>query len=156
MRAKLAAQKRNATVATKPPAEQPPEHPVPLEPFVQGSSIEGPSNVNASNTESNSLVGSLADTGVDVEDMEHLQLSLQEAFFLAWALGCLEILHPSTVRYTTLHHPATESLSVDTTGSIPISRRYLACISYLLVYTAIFSVQIAPRGGCRASVETPR
>jgi tRNA-splicing endonuclease subunit Sen2 len=35
------------------------------------------------------------------EDMEHLQLTLPEAFFLAWALDCLTIYHPKTVW---LHH----------------------------------------------------
>jgi tRNA-splicing endonuclease subunit Sen2 len=33
-----------------------------------------------------------------LEDMEHMQLTLPEAFFLAWALGCLTIYHPKTVR----------------------------------------------------------
>ena len=33
-----------------------------------------------------------------IEDLEHLQLSLQEAFFLVWALDCLTVLHPETVR----------------------------------------------------------
>lgn len=31
-------------------------------------------------------------------DVEHLQLTLQEAFFLAWGLDCLTILDPRTVR----------------------------------------------------------
>ncbi|KAK7056195.1 tRNA splicing endonuclease subunit sen2 [Paramarasmius palmivorus] len=31
------------------------------------------------------------------EDMEHLQLTLQEAFFLSWGLGCLCVLDPETV-----------------------------------------------------------
>ncbi|KAG1905876.1 uncharacterized protein F5891DRAFT_1006992 [Suillus fuscotomentosus] len=31
-----------------------------------------------------------------IQDLEHLQLSLQEAFFLVWALDCLTILHPQT------------------------------------------------------------
>ncbi|KAF9078756.1 hypothetical protein BDP27DRAFT_1206732 [Rhodocollybia butyracea] len=31
-----------------------------------------------------------------LEDMEHLQLTLQEAFFLAWNLDCLSILDPDT------------------------------------------------------------
>jgi tRNA-splicing endonuclease subunit Sen2 len=30
-------------------------------------------------------------------DLEHLQLTLQEAFFLAWTLDCLTILDPTTV-----------------------------------------------------------
>jgi tRNA-splicing endonuclease subunit Sen2 len=33
-----------------------------------------------------------------IEDMEHLQLTLPEAFFLAWALDCLTILDPSTLQ----------------------------------------------------------
>lgn len=32
-----------------------------------------------------------------VEQMEHLQLTLQEAFFLSWSLGCLRVLNPETV-----------------------------------------------------------
>ena len=32
-----------------------------------------------------------------LEDMEHLQLTLQEAFFLAWNLDCLTVLDPHTV-----------------------------------------------------------
>ena len=36
-----------------------------------------------------------------LEDMEHMQLTLAEAFFLAWALDCLTIYHPKTVRLRT-------------------------------------------------------
>lgn len=32
-----------------------------------------------------------------VEEMEHLQLTLPEAFFLAWALDCLSVVDPKTV-----------------------------------------------------------
>lgn len=32
-----------------------------------------------------------------LEDMEHLQLTLQEAYFLCWGLGCLKIVDPDTV-----------------------------------------------------------
>ena len=32
-----------------------------------------------------------------LEDFEHLQLTLSEAFFLSWALDCLTILDPTTV-----------------------------------------------------------
>ena len=32
------------------------------------------------------------------EDMEHMQLTLAEAFFLTWALDCLTIYHPQKVR----------------------------------------------------------
>ena len=32
-----------------------------------------------------------------LEDVEHLQLTLQEAFFLIWTLDCLTILDPHTV-----------------------------------------------------------
>ena len=32
-----------------------------------------------------------------LEDMEHMQLTLAEAFFLIWALDCLTICHPETV-----------------------------------------------------------
>lgn len=32
-----------------------------------------------------------------VEDLEHLQLNLEEAFFLSWAVGCLDVINPKTV-----------------------------------------------------------
>ena len=32
-------------------------------------------------------------------DVEHLQLTLQEAFFLIWTMDCLTVLDPTTVRY---------------------------------------------------------
>jgi tRNA-splicing endonuclease subunit Sen2 len=34
-----------------------------------------------------------------LEDVEHLQLTLQEAFFLSWNLDCLTILNPTTVPF---------------------------------------------------------
>jgi len=77
VRAKIAAEKRNATV------------------FEKGLDGE---NANNSQVEPTSFPGSVKDTDVEVDDMEHLQLTLEEAFFLSWALGCLEILHSSTVR----------------------------------------------------------
>jgi tRNA-splicing endonuclease subunit Sen2 len=33
-----------------------------------------------------------------LENVEHMQLTLQEAFFLLWNLDCLTVLHPNTVR----------------------------------------------------------
>jgi tRNA-splicing endonuclease subunit Sen2 len=35
-----------------------------------------------------------------VEDLEHLQLNLEEAFFLSWAVGCLDVINPKTVSET--------------------------------------------------------
>ncbi|KAG9046610.1 tRNA splicing endonuclease subunit sen2 [Tulasnella sp. UAMH 9824] len=35
----------------------------------------------------------------EIQEMEHLQLTLPEAFFLAWALGCLRVLDPATNAY---------------------------------------------------------
>lgn len=34
----------------------------------------------------------------ELENVEHLQLTLQEALFLAWNLDCLTVLHPDSVR----------------------------------------------------------
>lgn len=62
----------------------------------------------------------------EVEDMEHLQLSLQEAFFLSWALDCLSVLDPSTVSSTSspvFFHP---SLNIPNFLLLPFDR---ACIS---------------------------
>jgi tRNA-splicing endonuclease subunit Sen2 len=41
--------------------------------------------------------GNEDDDDDDIQEIEHLQLTLPEAFFLAWALDCLTILHPDTV-----------------------------------------------------------
>lgn len=38
-----------------------------------------------------------------LEDVEHLQLTIQEAFFLSWGLDCLTILEPSTVCCLSFH-----------------------------------------------------
>ena len=40
-----------------------------------------------------------------LEDLEHLQLTLPEAFFLIWALDCLTVLDPKSVSMirTSLH-----------------------------------------------------
>lgn len=35
-----------------------------------------------------------------VEDMEHLQLNLEEALFLSWGVGCLDVIDPKTVRHS--------------------------------------------------------
>lgn len=54
---------------------------------------------------------------VEVEDMEHLQLTLQEAFFLSWSLDCLSILDPSTSLYLSL--PSLWLLSLQSSSSLP-------------------------------------
>lgn len=33
----------------------------------------------------------------EISDLEHLQLTLQESFFLVWAFDCISILDPNTV-----------------------------------------------------------
>lgn len=38
-----------------------------------------------------------------IENVEHLQLTLQEAFFLLWNLGCLSISSPDNVSHRVLH-----------------------------------------------------
>lgn len=37
----------------------------------------------------------------DIVDVEHLQLTPQEAFFLIWSFDCLSVLNPHTVRFRT-------------------------------------------------------
>jgi tRNA-splicing endonuclease subunit Sen2 len=44
-----------------------------------------------------------------LEDVEHLQLTLPEAFFLLWNLDCLTVYNPDTV--LTLHASATTNIS---------------------------------------------
>lgn len=46
-----------------------------------------------------------------IENMEHLQLTLQEAFFLLWNLDCLSILSPDNVSRRVLHSCIPFSLS---------------------------------------------
>ncbi|TRM65204.1 hypothetical protein BD626DRAFT_398682 [Schizophyllum amplum] len=46
-----------------------------------------------------------ADEDEPIEDVEHLQLTLAEAFFLAYALDCLTVYDADTVRIFLSHHP---------------------------------------------------
>ena len=39
-----------------------------------------------------------------MENVEHLQLTLQEAFFLLWNLDCLSVSNPDNVSLVVLHH----------------------------------------------------
>ncbi|KAF8328447.1 uncharacterized protein EI90DRAFT_3065397 [Cantharellus anzutake] len=48
------------------------------------------------------------------ENMEHFQLTLQEAFFLMWGLDCLLILDPMTERYLTVEETWDTFLSAHT------------------------------------------
>ena len=41
----------------------------------------------------------------DIVDVEHLQLTPQEAFFLIWCFDCLLVLDPHTVCFHTHHDP---------------------------------------------------
>ena len=34
----------------------------------------------------------------ELQDVEHLQLTLPEAFFLVWAMDCLRLIDPATVK----------------------------------------------------------
>jgi tRNA-splicing endonuclease subunit Sen2 len=61
----------------KPSSQTPPEDPVPSEQDPVASDQEN-------------------ETEDDLVDIEHLQLTLQEAFFLCWTLDCLTILDPHT------------------------------------------------------------
>ncbi len=38
-----------------------------------------------------------------LEDVEHLQLTLHEAFFLMWTMGCLTVLDPTTVAHRIMY-----------------------------------------------------
>jgi tRNA-splicing endonuclease subunit Sen2 len=53
------------------------------------------------------------------ENLEHLQLTLQEAFFLLWSLDCLRVLDTNTVRPTSL-------------SCFLISNRYTATIHVII------------------------
>ncbi|KZP01803.1 hypothetical protein CALVIDRAFT_594482 [Calocera viscosa TUFC12733] len=50
-----------------------------------------------------------------VENMEHLQLTLQEAFFLAWGLGCLRVLDTESGQYLSL--PSLWALCISSSAS---------------------------------------
>lgn len=45
-----------------------------------------------------------------LEDVEHLQLTLQEAFFLIWNFDCLTVMDPYTVATSLLFHPLDSQL----------------------------------------------
>ncbi|QRW03009.1 tRNA intron endonuclease, catalytic C-terminal domain [Ceratobasidium sp. AG-Ba] len=51
---------------------------------------------------------------IEPEDMEHLQLTLQEAYFLAWGLDCLRILDPEDGQYLSAESLLSTFMSVHT------------------------------------------
>jgi len=57
------------------------------------------------------------------QQMEHLQLTLQEAFFLSWALGCLRVLDPTNDTYLTVRELLQLSLDACLPFSPPILSR---------------------------------
>lgn len=70
---------------------RPPSLPIP----VQGSETSLPQEELEQDPEQNE--------DEELENLEHLQLSLAEAFFLAWTLQCLYITDPQTVRNSTIY-----------------------------------------------------
>lgn len=64
-----------------------------------GSSQAGPHSTSII-TPINTKPGSVAENDElpEVKDAEHLQLNMEEAIFLAWAIGCLDIIDARTVR----------------------------------------------------------
>ncbi|KAJ9128059.1 hypothetical protein QFC24_000350 [Naganishia onofrii] len=64
----------------------------PLDP----SAIAGVPNEREQGTPSSIPSGEDLVDPESVEDLEHLQLNLEEALFLSWGLGCLEVIDPKT------------------------------------------------------------
>lgn len=63
------------------------------------------------------------------EDLEYLQLTFQEAFFLAWTMDCLIILDPETVRSTVINCDATADLFYLVAGQGNTTRKPLEAVS---------------------------
>lgn len=75
-----------------------------------------------------------------LEDVEHLQLTLPEAFFLCWALDCLTVLDPKSVCFLS-RHPSVLLMSRPFRPSVPsrpiLSRRPIYPSIHLCIYTMI-------------------
>ena len=65
------------------------------EPSLVGTNSAPPSSGDTTAGQANTFS---TDADEPIEDVEHLQLTLQEAFFLAYALDCLTVYDADTVR----------------------------------------------------------
>ncbi|TFK25589.1 hypothetical protein FA15DRAFT_668286 [Coprinopsis marcescibilis] len=91
-----------------------------------------------------------------LEDLEHLQLTLQEAFFLIWSLDCLTVLNPDTMEPMSLQaiwtafQQAHLPLSIDHKPSLQLDNPFL--INYV-VYHHYRSLGWVVKGGIKFCVD---
>lgn len=82
--------------------QEPPDHPTPPAIVITRASDileEDPSTATLNQVPNSSTVLAHQDTGIEaapIQNLEHLQLTPSEAFFLAYGLGVLQILDPTT------------------------------------------------------------
>ncbi|KAG9104297.1 tRNA splicing endonuclease subunit sen2 [Ceratobasidium sp. 370] len=91
------------------------------------------------------------------EDMEHLQLTLQEAYFLCWGLGCLRILDPANGQYISSDALLPTFLSAYTTPLLDSSTEEARPDNPFLVNYAVYhhyrSLGWVIRGGIKFCVD---
>ncbi|KAG9127432.1 tRNA splicing endonuclease subunit sen2 [Ceratobasidium sp. 392] len=91
------------------------------------------------------------------EDMEHLQLTLQEAYFLSWGLGCLRILDPASGRYIPPEALLSTILSAYTTPILGLPAEEARPDNPFLVNYAVYhhyrSLGWVVRGGIKFCVD---
>ncbi|KAI5450794.1 tRNA splicing endonuclease subunit sen2 [Naganishia albida] len=63
---------------------------------------------------------------VSVEDMEHLQLNMEEALFLCWGVGCLDVIDPKTQQLMSPLALFQRILSLQQPLKIPSSSSYMS------------------------------
>jgi tRNA-splicing endonuclease subunit Sen2 len=96
----------------------------------------------------------------DVVDVEHLQLTLQEAFFLCWTLDCLTILDPHTsepmpleqiwLSFQRVHLPPFISLTPSTETPLQFDNPFLI---HYMVYHHYRSLGWVVKGGIKFCVD---
>ncbi|KAG8946086.1 tRNA splicing endonuclease subunit sen2 [Tulasnella sp. 424] len=93
----------------------------------------------------------------EIQEMEHLQLTLPEAFFLAWALGCLRVLDPATNAYLSTPELFTKSLEAHLpfclTAPEPYRRPDNPFLIHYVIYHHFRSLGWVIRGGIKFCVD---
>ncbi|KAG9018890.1 tRNA splicing endonuclease subunit sen2 [Tulasnella sp. 427] len=93
----------------------------------------------------------------EIQEMEHLQLTLPEAFFLAWALGCLRVLDPATNTFLATPELFAKSLEAHLPFSLSSPELYRRPDNPFLVHYVIFhhfrSLGWVIRGGIKFCVD---
>lgn len=113
---------------------------VPTDGDVTASTAENATNMGPRKDGHGGAEGLYDEDEAPLEDVEHLQLTLPEAFFLCWALDCLTVLDPKSVCFLS-RHPSVLLMSRPFRPSVP-SRPFLSITPppsiHLFIYPSMY------------------